>query len=1269
MKNFLTVLFIICAIVLAGAPANQTIDLKIVKNGAAVTRDRFPDADNVLLFEKERYTYQKDGSFRSTDELYAKILTEKGRSGLRQLTFHFNIHYNRIKVDELSVIKSDGKVIPVNVAANSRVVIDSSQMASNIYDPAQKELVVSLPQIEVGDILYLRTTDEHFKPRIPDFWSTYTLLQSSWPIMEAVVEIDAPAELPLRSIALKGEVKGTVKHSQKKEKERILYTWHALNVPQALHEPGMPELHTCVQRLLVSTARSWEEVSRWYWNLCLPRLSAVTPAMKETVGKLVKGKKKDLEKVRALFQFVSQNIRYMGITPEKEAPGYEPHDVKLTFEQRYGVCRDKAALLAAMLQMAGLKAYPVLFMAGDPKDPEIPNSYFNHAVTAVELEKDNFLLMDPTYESTVDLFPAFQADMSYLVAHPQGKKLLRSPLVPASANQAKIRTQAELSADNVLTCESVIELSGVNDNYYRGAFSRWSEEKKEQFFLGRLRKVLPGASLEKMTVLPENIRNMSVPLQFRLRYTVPMGHQQGQYLLQMPELSGVFGIGEAVFQDVGLLKRKYPLKLMTTCLTDELYTVKLPETVKLLTVAPDETFGVKGKISCVQKTLLKENLLQVSKKLSVNTLEITASEYGEFKKFLDKLARSRQNLPVAENHFQLNSFAAALKAFPGANSILENKEVNVTLKDASNWRVRTKSRRKILNYSGVKAHSDVRIAFMDQRTKLLNVTAKVTAPDGSVKLAGKKEINIMDAPRNSTGPRYPAEKIMVINLPGVVPGAVVELDVEKEHFNRPVFSEMFCFADETAPVIRSSVTLDIPENLFIRSRVLQVEKTLFKESRLNGRHIRSWQIEQLPRLKNEYGQPHWAFFVPGVIFSAGNGNQTYAAQVNKALLEKCRESLPEAQALVKKEKWQELKTLAEKVIKVRDHVDKFVRKVPFPLGELPLSSLSRARVTLESGYGNSADRAILTGALLQALGIEFSFAGVSGMGHNVHSNRLLARNAAPEALVEEILLFLPALRCYLNDTGRYAVLGSCRSEGKLALELASGRINRIKTESRHASARKIQMLIQCKENNSGFIQVTEELFGGEYETLKKEFETATPERRRRFFEERASAVGHDCRLLDAGSADFQKYPGILRYKLGKTELLNGSGLFRSLTLPGYQMLRSTAALPVTGKRTTPFWRNSAKQFSLSCTVVLPRGFELLPGRPEKIERSRYGSFSFSERFSKLGDRVRLESRIILPVELVSPADFAGLEEWVKTVSRPEAGTFIFKKSPNNRNVR
>ena len=111
----------------------------------------------------------------------------------------------------------------------------------------------------------------------------------------------------------------------------------------------------------------------------------------------------------------------MGVTTETEAPGYEPHDVNITFEKRYGVCRDKAALLAAMLRLADIPAYMTLFYAGAPKDSEVPNNYFNHAVVAAELPGiRGYVLMDPTDENSSELLPAYGANKSYLVARKEG---------------------------------------------------------------------------------------------------------------------------------------------------------------------------------------------------------------------------------------------------------------------------------------------------------------------------------------------------------------------------------------------------------------------------------------------------------------------------------------------------------------------------------------------------------------------------------------------------------------------------------------------------------------------------------------------------------------------------------------------------------------------------------------------------------------------------------------------------------------------------------
>ncbi|MBE6385690.1 MAG: DUF3857 domain-containing protein [Lentisphaerae bacterium] len=1266
MKDLLIIFFMLTALWLAGSPVGRTdfstaVDTRIVKKAESVTKARFPDADNVLLFEKERYTYNKNGTYRATDELYAKILTEKGRAGLRQLTFHFNVHYNKFKVQEIAVIKPGGKIESVDVAANSRVVIDSSQMASNIYDPAQKCLVLSIPRIEVGDILYLRTEDEHFKARIPDFWSCYTLLQSTWPIMEASVEIDAPAALPLRSFALKDKVNDSVKFSRKQTKDRIVYKWHALNVPQVLREPGMPEIHTCVQRLLVSTARSWEDVSRWYWNLCLPRLKAVTPAMETQVKQLVKGKKSDLEKIKAIFQFVSQQIRYMGITPEKEAPGYEPHDVKLTFDQRYGVCRDKAALLVAMLQIAGFKAYPVLFMAGDPKDPEIPNGYFNHAVTAVELKKGNYILMDPTYESTSELFPAFQADMSYLVAHPEGETLRRSPIVPAEKNQARIRTKGKIDAVNTLHCETVVDLSGINDLYYRGALSRWSDEKKEQFFLGRLRKVMPGVRLEKLTIVPENIRNMGTPLKFKFSYTVPLDIKDSSRLLVMPELTSVFGVGEAVFQDLELLKRKYPLRFMSTCSTDEEYSVELPSTLKIAALPEKEKFNAGEKIVYSGETWLSGGTIKARRYLKMDTLEIKAAEYPALKKFLNRLKNARNVLPVAESDFSTAAAAASLNSFPGADSVIEKRQIELTVKDPFNWSVRDKSRRKILNYAGVKAHSEVKIPYLANWNEVELLSAQVISPDGKIKKVNPSEINHMDSPGNSAGPRYPAQKIMVVSLPGVVPGSVVELDIRLHKINRPVFSEKFLLASSSAPVINAEVIFDVPAEFYARYQFTGKKRVHFSEYTAAGRSVKKWQFRNIPRVKNESGQPPWTLFLPGMLFNAGSGNRIYAEKVNAALLEKCNASLKRAETLVRKEKWHTIKDVREKVIKVRDYVDKFIRKVDLPLSKQPLSALSSAGTTLDSGYGNAADRAILTGALLKALGVEFRFVGASDTGYAVSSARFFFHDSDPAGLTEDILVYVPALQWYLNDTSRFAAPGSVKREGAVGMELNSARITRIQSADHNTTGRNLKFFIDCKSDKEAQIQVTEELFGREYEAIKKEFSTAAQERIRRFFEARVSSLGHGGSLVEKGTYDFSGYPGILRYKVSNPEFLSNTGDFRILALPGYSLLCSTVALSPAIDRKTPFWRNSPRKLSISWNIVPPQGWEIHSFRPEKVEEGEYGSFVFTEYYSVVSGQIALRSKLILPVEMMGVSAVINLEEWIKRVSAPENKSVVFKK--------
>jgi transglutaminase-like putative cysteine protease len=490
------------------------VDAKPVMAAAAeITTAKYPDSDSVTVDQKSVRVYRADGTGECQDETFTKVLTEKGRRDNRTLTMMFMLPYTTVAVPALEVIKSDGAVVPVDVAANSKESIDDSQMAENIYDPNMRVLQVNIPSLDIGDVIHSVARQTIERPFIAGEYAEENIFEGEGFIRHITYEVHAPADRPLHRIGLRDEVPGTVACSTQPDASgTITYRWEVNNVPRMFPETSMPPAQMVLQRLFVSTTPDWEAISKWYWNLSQPHLDAVTPEMKQKVRELTAGAATDMDKVKALFYFVSNQIHYMGITLETDRPGFEPHDVCLTFDKKYGVCRDKAALLVALLRTAGLNAYPVIISVGSRKDAQVPDPFFNHAIVGVELEKGRITLMDPTDENTRELLPASDRNQSYLVCRPEGDNIRLSPIEPPEKNMMRIKTTGTLNPDGVIEAESELSFEGVNDDAYRNAFSHMKPDDERRFFEQRLKQAVPGLRLKSLKLVPSDMRDVSTSL-------------------------------------------------------------------------------------------------------------------------------------------------------------------------------------------------------------------------------------------------------------------------------------------------------------------------------------------------------------------------------------------------------------------------------------------------------------------------------------------------------------------------------------------------------------------------------------------------------------------------------------------------------------------------------------------------------------------------------------------------------------------------------------
>ena len=96
------------------------------------------------------------------------------------------------------------------------------------------------------------------------------------------------------------------------------------------------------------------------------------------------GKTTEEEKVRAVYGYVSTQIRYIGVA--FGIGRYQPHHAGAVLENQYGDCKDKHTLLAAMLSVLGLHPNAVLIGAGVRFNEAVPSpGSFNHLITTVQV--------------------------------------------------------------------------------------------------------------------------------------------------------------------------------------------------------------------------------------------------------------------------------------------------------------------------------------------------------------------------------------------------------------------------------------------------------------------------------------------------------------------------------------------------------------------------------------------------------------------------------------------------------------------------------------------------------------------------------------------------------------------------------------------------------------------------------------------------------------------------------------------------------------------
>jgi tetratricopeptide (TPR) repeat protein len=336
-----------------------------------------------FIFEELRQLSRFDDNGKGTNEvsMRVRIQNDAGVQHWGQLTFPYAPGTQELKVNVFEVRKPDGKVVRGNPSAIQDVAAQPRAGANVFQDFRQKHLTV--PALKPGDVLVLKLVWTIHTPTAPGHFFIQHDFTTDAIVLDERLEVNVPASRTVTIAVAPGspaeqtQLRGVVRNG------RRIYRWQTsqMTLRDAAAKPasGAAEAQPAAVRL--STFASWADVARWYGGLAAPA-AKIDPQIRARAESLTKDLTSDEEKIRALYEYVSAEIRYVSLS--FGTGRYAPHPASAVLANQYGDCKDKHTLLAAMLSAAGVEAWPVLANASRPVDARMPSPLeFDHVLTVV----------------------------------------------------------------------------------------------------------------------------------------------------------------------------------------------------------------------------------------------------------------------------------------------------------------------------------------------------------------------------------------------------------------------------------------------------------------------------------------------------------------------------------------------------------------------------------------------------------------------------------------------------------------------------------------------------------------------------------------------------------------------------------------------------------------------------------------------------------------------------------------------------------------------
>lgn len=322
------------------------------------------------------YDVNDDGTHVETTSWALKVLSEQGVARAQEASVSVSDRLEKLEILSAYTLKPDGRKInvpPTNYQDETNTGKGSvAPMFSDI-----RTRTVAYPDVAVGDTVVLSYKLTQVEATFPRNFSTLESFSKFQVYDDAQVSLSAPKSLGLRVYS-----RGVEGGEAPSNDGRSNWAWSYKNQQMATPETGSVSSLDYGPLIVATTFKDYGALAAAY-DARAKTKAVPTDAIRKLANDLTQNARTPREIAKALYDWVAQNIKFVG-----NCVGHGsvvPHDADVVLANKMGDCKDHTTLLQALLAVKGIASTPTLINSADAYTlPDAPTiEAFNHVITYI----------------------------------------------------------------------------------------------------------------------------------------------------------------------------------------------------------------------------------------------------------------------------------------------------------------------------------------------------------------------------------------------------------------------------------------------------------------------------------------------------------------------------------------------------------------------------------------------------------------------------------------------------------------------------------------------------------------------------------------------------------------------------------------------------------------------------------------------------------------------------------------------------------------------